>query len=306
MRYPTAHMQNATVTSIEGNTTSGFQVKTSDGHTISSTKLVLATGMRDVMPSTPGIAENWGKGIFWCPWCDGYEHRDQPFGIFGPLDKVLDTVFEVANLETDIIALVNGTDTPETIAKIAANPPSGYNDWEKKLEAYNIKIDNRTIESVTRTRDGGSTSHKRGSASSTSTSNPLADAEYDGFLVTFTDKSTLSRNAFIANFPTVQRSTLGASLNLPMNAKQHLMTDDKMQSSISGLYIVGDANADNSTNVPHAMWSGKRAAVAIHIAIEEERSNTLVKKADLEAVEMETGVRMGRGLEAIYEELQRI
>jgi thioredoxin reductase len=34
--------------------------------------------------------------------------------------------------------------------------------------------------------------------------------------------------------------------------------------NIKGIFAVGDANTDNSTNVPHAMWSGKRAAVTIH------------------------------------------
>jgi thioredoxin reductase len=73
MRYPTVNMINATVTQISGNNTTGFRVLTSQGATFQSRKVILATGMQDVMPSTPGVAENWGKGIFWCPWCDGYQ-----------------------------------------------------------------------------------------------------------------------------------------------------------------------------------------------------------------------------------------
>jgi len=34
---------------------------------VGARSIVLATGLRDILPSTPGIKENWGKGIFWCP-----------------------------------------------------------------------------------------------------------------------------------------------------------------------------------------------------------------------------------------------
>ena len=292
MRYPTAHMMNGTVTNITGSMATGFTISTRDAGTFNAKKIVLATGMKDVMPSTPGIAENWGKGIYWCPWCDGYEHRDQPYGIFGAYSDVLSTVFEVHTLESDIIALVNGTNTPDVVAKVNSNPPTGYSSWEEKLEAYNIKIDNRTISYVTRLQDG-STNHS-------------ADAmtEYDEFRVTFTDGSTLDRSAFIANFPSVQASNLGANLGIPFDNKQHLKTDFRMESIMKGVFVIGDANADNSTNVPHAMWSGKRAAVQIHIALEEERSDTLVHhKRELGVREEEVDALMGRDLREIYDRL---
>lgn len=281
---------NATVTMITGNQTVGFRVQ-SDGATFLSRRLVLATGMRDVMPSTPGVADNWGKGIFWCPWCDGYEHRDQAFGILGSYSDVLSTVFEVATLETDIIAFVNGTNTPDVVAQMNNNPPTGYNSWEEKLQAYNIVIENRTIEAITRVQDGGSNYSL------------TAMAEYDSFLVHFTDGSTTERNAFIANFPSVQRSSLGTNLGIPMDNKQHLKTNFKMESAVPGVFVVGDANADNSTNVPHAMWSGKRAAVQLHIALEEEHADTLVDKRDLAVRQDQVEEMIGRDLRDIYDRL---
>jgi thioredoxin reductase len=290
-RYPTVHMENATVTSIAGNASTKFTIQTTDGQSFTASKVVIATGMKDVMPSTPGIAENWGKGIYWCPWCDGYEHRDQPYGIIGSYADVLDSVFEVHTLESDIIAFVNGTQTAETIAKVNSNPPTGYGDWEKKLQKYNIKIENRTMASVTRLQDGSVVQ------------SPDGMSEYDKFLVTFTDGTTIERGAFIANFPSVQRSALGASLGIPYDAKQHLKTDGRMESIMPGVFVVGDANADNSTNVPHAMWSGKRAAVQIHVALEQERSDEMIRKRSTIS-EDEVSRMMGRDLLDIYNRLE--
>jgi thioredoxin reductase len=279
-------MMNATVTVIRPNT-SGFQVGTSDGVLYKAHKVVLATGMQDIMPSTPGVAENWGKGIFWCPWCDGYEHRDQKFGIIGSYADVLSTVFEVATLETDIIAFVNGTQTPEIIARVSSNPPAGYNSWQEKLQKYNIAVENRTMESITRLQDGSQVTGEM--------------SEIDLFRVTFTDGSTVERNAFIANFPSLQRSDLGTSMGIPVDAKDHVKTSGDMQSIVPGVYVVGDANADNSTNVPHAIWSGKRAAVAMHIALEEEHSDAMISTRDLRLREDEISDFMGRDLQDIYE-----
>ena len=49
-----------------------------DGTAIQGDALVLATGVRDELPPIEGLAERWGTSVFNCPFCDGWEHRDQP------------------------------------------------------------------------------------------------------------------------------------------------------------------------------------------------------------------------------------
>ncbi len=48
-----------------------------DGTTIQGDALVLATGVHDELPPVEGLAARWGKSVFNCPFCDGWEHRDQ-------------------------------------------------------------------------------------------------------------------------------------------------------------------------------------------------------------------------------------
>lgn len=49
-----------------------------DGTTIHADAVVFATGVRDELPRVAGLLARWGKSVFNCPFCDGWEHRDQP------------------------------------------------------------------------------------------------------------------------------------------------------------------------------------------------------------------------------------
>ena len=65
--YSTVKMMNGTVASItqENNgTSSSFRTTTADGKEYMSKKVILATGMKDMLPSTPGLSTGWGKGIY--------------------------------------------------------------------------------------------------------------------------------------------------------------------------------------------------------------------------------------------------
>lgn len=78
-KYPSAHFKNGTVKSITPIGTedaSAFSVTDADGKNYTARKIVLGTGLRDVLPDTPGLQEAFGKGIWWCPWCDGWEVSD--------------------------------------------------------------------------------------------------------------------------------------------------------------------------------------------------------------------------------------
>ena len=61
----------------------GFEVTTATGETFRSRKLVLATGLIDELPSPAGANELYGHSIFHCPYCDGWEVKDQPLAIYG-------------------------------------------------------------------------------------------------------------------------------------------------------------------------------------------------------------------------------
>lgn len=61
----------------------GFWVLLSDGRRVSTRRLLVATGLRDELPSIPGLADRWAKDVLHCPYCHGYEARDEQLGVLG-------------------------------------------------------------------------------------------------------------------------------------------------------------------------------------------------------------------------------
>ncbi|KAH8703350.1 putative thioredoxin reductase [Talaromyces proteolyticus] len=288
----TTTMKNATVISVESiNNGSYYKATDSEGLEYTARRIVLATGMKDILPDTPGVKEGWGKGIYWCPWCDGYEHRDQAFGILGNLSDAMGSVIEVWQLNEDIIAFVNGTNTPEQQQALAVKYPN----WQAQLEAYNVSINNETIVSIDRLQDG-------------STDNdPAEDREFDLFRVNLADGSSIERGAFITNFPDAQYSNIPQELDLQMNGTK-IAVSTNMKSNDTGVYAIGDINNDGATNVPHAMFSGKRAAVYIHVELGRQESLAAIGKRELSDKEREKEARrlVGSDLDELWKRVQEM
>jgi thioredoxin reductase len=60
---------------------SGFAVRAETGERYEARRLMLATGVSDELPKIPGLAERWGKGVFHCPYCHGYEIGQGRIGV---------------------------------------------------------------------------------------------------------------------------------------------------------------------------------------------------------------------------------
>ena len=245
--YHSISMMNGTVVSITANDNgSYFTTEDQDGRQYLSKRIILATGFRDLLPNTPGLADIWGRGIYWCTWCDGNEHKNASFGTLGSFSSsLIQSAFTSMTLNPDPLILTNGTYTNSTIAQVSAKLP----DWAEKLAACNIGIENRTITSFSRLH---------GNESDFS----------DDILIKFSDDRTVVRNAILADFEAQLRSTLPLGMGLKLRKEDggevHVETDDNMESSMKGVFVVGDANSDQSHNVPHAVWSAKRSVVYLH------------------------------------------
>jgi thioredoxin reductase len=64
-------------------TPAGFTVTLEDGRAVSARRLLVATGLVDELPDVPGLSERWGRDVLHCPYCHGWEVRDQAIGILG-------------------------------------------------------------------------------------------------------------------------------------------------------------------------------------------------------------------------------
>lgn len=78
--YPAIDVRAVDVTDARAND-DGFLVSLSDGSELSARRIVLATGVRDILPDIEGMKERYGRSVFHCPYCDGWEQRDRPLAV---------------------------------------------------------------------------------------------------------------------------------------------------------------------------------------------------------------------------------
>lgn len=111
MAYPTVEMTGGTALQAvrEGD---GFVVTGSDGHVHRAKRLVLATGVTDTLPDIPGLGERWGKSVFHCPYCHGYELGKGKIGVLAIGAMSVHQALLVAEWGS-VTLLVNGTFEPD-------------------------------------------------------------------------------------------------------------------------------------------------------------------------------------------------
>jgi thioredoxin reductase len=62
---------------------SAFSVHLASGRVLNARRILMATGIRDELPEIAGVRERWGRDLLHCPYCHGWEVRDQPIGVLG-------------------------------------------------------------------------------------------------------------------------------------------------------------------------------------------------------------------------------
>ncbi len=87
--YDTVRVRDGEVTAITG-ACGAFRATLAEGGTVAARRVLLTTGLVDVLPDVPGLRERWGRGVHHCPYCDGYERRDRPWGVIADEPTVFD------------------------------------------------------------------------------------------------------------------------------------------------------------------------------------------------------------------------
>lgn len=117
-------------------TSNGFTIETEKGKIFSADKLIFATGITDILPNIKGITECWGISVLHCPYCHGYEVKDETTGIIGNGENGFEMVKLIANWTKDLTLYTNG---PSTLSY----------EQTKLLYKHLIKVDERKISELT-------------------------------------------------------------------------------------------------------------------------------------------------------------
>ncbi|MFF7314259.1 FAD-dependent oxidoreductase [Streptomyces sp. NPDC008137] len=90
-----------------------FTVTLADGRHITARRILVATGLKDVLPQVPGLAEHWGHSVVHCPYCHGWEVRDEPIAILATGPASINHAYLFRQLTEDLTYFTHGTDLDE-------------------------------------------------------------------------------------------------------------------------------------------------------------------------------------------------
>lgn len=139
-KYTTVKFHEGTVIKISRN--GDFNIETQEGKSFHAKKLILASGVKDMMPDISGFAECWGISVLHCPYCHGYEVKNETTGILSDGDMAYDFTKLVYNLTKELTLLTNGKSalSEEQKEKLAENKISLIEDQVESIEHENGQV----------------------------------------------------------------------------------------------------------------------------------------------------------------------
>lgn len=208
-----------------------FELRLLDESILRARKVLLATGVVDKLPDIKGVEEFYGKSVHHCPYCDGWEHRDEPIAVYGNSTGGTALSMAMKTWSADVVLLTNGP------AKLRAKE-------KEQLAKFGIRVYECRIRSL----EG-----------------------VDGMLrrIHFEDGSNIERTAIFFSTGNVQRSKLPVDLGCALTPKGAVRTTRGQHTSIAGIYVAGDA-AKDVQYVIVAAAEGAKAAMAINKELQDE------------------------------------
>jgi thioredoxin reductase len=106
-RYPGVRLHDGQVTQVRGRG-ARFDLQLADGTRLSARKLLLATGVVDDLPRVAGFERFYGRSVHLCPYCDGWESRDEPIAVYGRRARAFEMARSMTAFSSDIVVVSNG------------------------------------------------------------------------------------------------------------------------------------------------------------------------------------------------------
>ncbi|HYC40152.1 MAG TPA: NAD(P)/FAD-dependent oxidoreductase [Chitinophagaceae bacterium] len=218
-----------------------FLLQDREGLSYSCAKLVIATGLKDRLPGIPGLREFFGRSVFHCPYCDGWEVKDKRVAVIAEAKKGIELATSLTTWSTQVSLFTHGNDFV------------GRKD-NRLLARYNIPVFTTRIRRLVGT---------------------------DGMLnqIVLESGQTVACEAAFLSMEYEQQSSLAQELGCRVSSHGVVLTTKSGRTKVPGLYVVGDASWDIHL-VVIAAAEGAKAGVYINKQLQkEEKAVRLNKKS---------------------------
>lgn len=219
--YPSVEIRDLHVTAATREE-SAFTVELETGEQVRSRKLLLATGLMDDAPDFPGARHFYGRGVYPCPYCDGWEHKDEPLVAFGRGAAGRGIALELTVWSRDVTLLTHG--------------PSGLSDAQRRdLDRHGIGVVEEPILALDGDPDAGG----------------LRRVRFEG-------GRAIETAALFFAFEACRQSGLVEQLGIETGDTGAVTTGQCERTNVPGLYVAGDA----SRRVQFAVVAAAEGAMA--------------------------------------------
>ena len=230
-QYGTVELRHVTVVDARCGPESRFETSLESGEVIESRKLLIATGVRDNVPAIEGLAPMYGRSVFHCPYCDGWEVRDSPLAVYGAGERGYGLSLELTAWSRDILLCTDG--------------PCGLDENQlARLNRNGVAVAEEPVQRLEGT---------------------------DGMLerIVFEGGRESERRALFFTTGQHQQSPLAVRLGCEFNEKGTVRTGRYESTHLPGLYVAGDASRAVQWVVVAAS-EGAEAAFAINTDLIKE------------------------------------
>jgi thioredoxin reductase len=225
--YPSVEIREALVATAAAQEANGFTLTLADGSRVAARKLILATGQVDVLDQVAGVGELFGRGVYHCPFCHGWETRGMTIAVLGrELPQIMQALYIADRFSDDVVVCTDGHPVPEQAAS--------------KLAAAGIVVDETPVSRI--------------------------EGKEGEVRLVLADGRVLERQAVYHRAPTRQHSALAEQLGCEMLPDECIRVNEFQRTSVPGVYAAGDAARlealpDALTFVITGAADGARAAV---------------------------------------------
>jgi thioredoxin reductase len=223
-KYTTIHFFDGLA--VNGSKTeNGFNIQTSSGEVFSASKLVFATGVKDLMPSIKGFTESWGISVLHCPYCHGYEVKNEPTGILGNGDYGFEFSAFISNWTPELTLFTNGVSTL-SVEQSTVLKNHGIDIVEKEIQELN---------------------------------------HINGYVqdVAFKDGSNMNIKAIYSHLPFEQHCLIPEQLGCELTEDGYIKIDQLQKTSIPNIYACGD-NTTRMRTVANAVSMGATTGMMLN------------------------------------------
>ncbi|MEO8062384.1 MAG: NAD(P)/FAD-dependent oxidoreductase [Pseudomonadota bacterium] len=230
-RYPDVVYKQVEVLDAKRMRDGRFAVSLADRRIVASRKLLIATGLFDNLPPIKGIDELFGRSVFQCPYCDGWETRDQRIAVYGRGNRGLEMARAMTAWASDIALCTDGRARYDGATL-------------RQIDRNGIRLIEKRVDHL----DGS-----RGKLRA----------------VVFADGETIARDALYFDAPSRSQSQLARKVGCQFTQAGGILCGRYEATSVPGVFAAGNIIRDVQLSIVAAA-EGARAAFGINRALTRE------------------------------------